>query len=224
LPASTREVVSGVVHLTANLLDASAVEPGALVEDIKTWARLVNAGGFATGRVVRDEAEAAGRSVWARLECESVPLAALKALQRMVQRPRRSGELAATTMLRRADGGPLSSAHQPLRLPEAIPFELEQPDDLRKLLRIEIEFHSPLAKPDQERVSSLLSMWDVLAEALGEPQGPDAVFEGHTRLLSPIIVEHEVIEYTPSWESLDYVVFLMLRLHESLPITRLTIE
>jgi hypothetical protein len=224
LPASTREVVSGVVHLTANLFDASAVEPGALVEEIKTWTRLVNAGGFATGRVVRDEAEAAGRGVWARLECESVPLAALNALQRMVQRPRGSGELAATAMLRRAEGGLLSAAHQPLRLPETFPFELEQPDDLRKLLRIEIEFRTPLAELDRAAVFGLLSMWDVLAEALGEPQGPDAVCEGHSRLLSPIILEHELIEYTPSWESLDYLVFLMLRLHESLPITRLTIE
>lgn len=224
MPALTREVVSGVVRLTANLLDASAVEPGALVEDIKTWGGLVNAGGFATGRVARVEAEAAGRSVSARLECESVPLAALNALQRMVQRPRGSGELAATTMLRRDEGGLSSSAHQPLRLPDAFPFELEQPVDLRKLVRMEIEFRSPLAEPDRATVSGLLSMWDVLAEALGEPQGPDAVFEGHTRPLSPIIVEHEIIEYTPSWESLDYVVFLMLRLHESLPITRLTIE
>jgi hypothetical protein len=224
LPALTPELVSGVVHLTANLRDASAAEPGAPVEDIKTWGRLVNAGCFATGRVVRLEAEGAGGRVRARLECEDVPVAALNALQRMVQRPRDSSELATTAMLRRDGGGLSTSVHELLRLPDAFPFELEQPVDLRKLVRIEIEFRSPLAEPDRATVFGLLSMWDVLAEALGEPQGPDAVFEGYTRLLSPIIVEHEIIEYTPSWESLDCVVFLMLRLHESLPITRLTIE
>ena len=225
LPASTREVVSGGVQLSANLLEAAAVEPSALVEGIKTWVGLVNAGAFASGRVVRDEAEAAGRSVWARLDCESVPLAALNALQRMVQRPRGTGELAATAIMRRAEGGGLINApHEPLRLPESFPFEFEQPFDLRKLLRFEIEFRSPLSEPARATVSSLLAQWDVLAEALGEPQGPDAFCEGYTRMLSAIIAEHELIEYTPSWEAVHCAVFLLLRLHESLPIARLTIE
>ena len=224
MPALTREVVSGVVHVTARLHDESAVEPGALVASIKAWGRLVNASGFATGRVARIEAEAAGRTVRARLDCESIPLVALSVLQRMVERLRGSGALAETVMLRREEAGLSISAPQALRLPDAFPFELEQPVDLRRLVRIEIEFRSPLAEPDRAAVSGLLSSWDVLAEALGEPQGPGAAFEGHTRMLGPSMVEHEIIEYTPSFESLDYVVFLMLRLHERLPITRLTIE
>ncbi len=220
--------ITGKVEIIVALADGNGVEPQALVALLSTWARAVDIGLFGSGRIHQQEyVETNGRQVSGRFDCERVPKAAFHLLVRMIRHfSQVKGRVESFSLLN--EGGQRLVADGNVTIPSlthSIPFAVEYPEDLKHYLHVEIEFRLPLTPRDRNAIFSALSVWDALIEAVADEkwwEGEESDYE--TRLLSPAIVEHQIEGYFASFECLDFMVFLCLRLHEGLAIERLTME
>jgi len=219
--------ISGTVEIVMALADDAAVEPSALVDLISTWVGAVELGLFGPGRLrLQGALETQSQRVRVTIECEHVPQAAFRGLSRMVQHfSKVRGRVESFELL--YEGGQRLVADGAMMipgLPQTPPFTLELPTDLHAAVRVEIEFRSPLAQSQRDAVFDALAIWDRLVEVLGDEEQWGERVDRDTRLLSPRLVEHEVIGYFASFECLHFVVLLGLRLHQRLSIERITIE
>jgi hypothetical protein len=222
---SIPERLTGTVEIIVTLADPAGGEPPALVELVSTWVRAVEIGFFGPGRIRLQAVETQGQRVSGRMECEQVSQTAFHALSRMIQHfSKMIGRVESISLFHEgqrlaAEGGAAIPA-----LPQSIPFAVEYPEDLKRYVRAEIEFRAPLAKVERDAVFGALAIWDALVEALGDEERWGQRIDYDTRLLSPAIVEHEVVGYFASFECLHFIVLLGLRLHQRLIIERITIE
>jgi hypothetical protein len=224
--------ITGAVEIIVVLADGAGVEPKALADFVSTWVRAVEIGLFGPGRVrVQQPVEMHGQQVSARLQSDEVSETAFQALSRMIRYfSKVKGRVASFNVFR--DGQPLVAAPKMAfpALPESIPFQVEYPEDLKRYVRVEIEFRLPLAANERDAIFAALSVWDVVIEALaeeewwGQQSDPGSKGDYKSRLLSPMMIEHWVGRYFASLECLDFIVWLALRLHRRLIIDRLTME
>ena len=225
--ASIPDRITGTVEIIVALADQASAEPPALVDLVPIWVRAVEIGFFGSGRIrLQGAVETQGKRVSASLECEQVSQTAFHALARMVQHfSKVKGRVESFSLFQ--GGGQLWAGESVVAippLPQSIPFEVEYPEDLKPYVRVEIEFRLPLTPSERDAIFDALAIWDVLVEALGDEERWGRKADYVTRLLSPAIVEHEVVGYFASFECLHFIVLLGLRLHQRLIIERITLE
>jgi len=228
LRASIPDELTGTLDIRVSLSDQPGAEPGALVALLSTWARAVEIGLFGAGRVRRrGEIETRGHEVSTSFECDSVARVAFGALSRMIRRFSKVNGLVERTslILDRQDMELERSVSRSIPpLPLSMPFEVEEPEDLKRYVRIEIEFRPELTPSQRDVIFDALGVWDVVVQALGDEERWTDRVDFDTRLLSPAIVEHQMDGYFAGVEGLQLIVLLGLRLHQSLTIDRITLE
>lgn len=225
--ASIPDYITGRIQILISLADDVGVATSALADLVAKWIRAVEVGFFGPGRIgLLGEVDTLGHRVSAWLECAQVSEIAFHALSRMIQRfSEVKGRVESTCFLREDSSYLMKERDLTIpALPQSIPFTVEYSDDLHADVRVEIEFRMPLAQAEREALFSMLSIWDMLVEALGDPQRWGEEIEYDTRLLSPAIVEHEVFGYFGGFECLNFIVLLGLRLHKQVTIERITFE
>lgn len=223
--ASIPDDFTGTAVIFLELAEEAAGEASALAAHAGTWARAVQIGllGSPSSRL-KGAFETQGRVVAGRFRCEQVPSDAFQVLAAMIGFfSHVKGRIEEFSVQHDGvnvvpAGGPSAPA-----LPLSMPFAVEYPEDLKRYVRIEIEFVHPLAPSERDAIFDALSVWDWLIEVLTGPLVGEAS-EYHTRLLSPAIIEHEVQGYSAGLECLRYVLRMGLRLHRRLPVERITIE
>lgn len=224
---SIPEGVTGVVRFHVTLADEPGAEARELADVVATWVRAVDLGFFAGGRIgLSEPMEARSRSVVVGVGCQGVPWVAFQVLSRMVSRFSRLKASVESVDLFHENGHRLAG-HSGLAvpaLPQSIPFAVEYPNDLHADVRLEIEFRDPVDQAERDALFAALSIWDVLIGALGEEDRWEESVDYATRLLSPETLEHEIHGYFASFEGLDLVVWMALRLHTRLTIERLRVE
>jgi hypothetical protein len=225
LPASIPDRITGTVEIVVVLAGAAGAERPALADLVSTWVRAVEIGFFGSGRIRLHAVEAQAQRVSGRLECERVSQTAFHALSRMIRHfSAVKGRVQSADLFHEgqrlvAEGGLTVPA-----LPQSIPFKVEYPEDLKRYVRVEIEFRAPLAQSERDATFAGLAIWDMLVAALGDEERWGARVDYSTRLMSPAIVEHQVDGYFASFECLHFIVLLGLRLHQQLIIERITME
>jgi len=224
LHASTAERVSGLLELRVGVA-GDVVAADAVTRRIVVWARAIEIGCFGASRVRVQSLQAQDDLVRAEWQCERLAASAIDGLARLLQ------HLAATqAKLDRVDlslDGRAVVPHPEVALPDlpdALPFEVEYPEDLKSFVRVEIEFRAALTQAARDAVFDAFAVWDVLVAAFGDAERWGDQVDLETRLLNPRIVEHQVNGYFASFECLHPVVLLALRLHRRLAIDRLTLE
>lgn len=225
LPASMSDV-TGKVQFMFTLADEPAgVDATALADLLNTWVRAVELGFFGPAGIRLPRSfETQGRMASGNVECANVPQAAFRALSKMVGRfSDAKGRVVMASMIRENgqhvgdDGGPAIPT-----LPASIPFAVERPEDLRREVRVEIEFRDAFGPAEQSALAEAFSIWDALVRGLGDPQREPDGSEYDTRRLSPEIIEHSVFGYVAGFECFDFIVLWGLRLHHI--IERITFE
>lgn len=222
---STPNGITGTVEILALLADDASAESATLVELVSTWVRAVEIGFFGAGHIRQQAIKAQGLRVSGRLECEHIPQTAFHALSRIVEHfSKMKGRVESISLFHEGQRLAIAGGEAIPALPQSIPFLVEYPEDLKRYVRVEIEFRAPLSQGELDAISAAFVIWDVLVAALGEQQRWGEEIDYGTRLLSPSIVEHEVFGYFASFECLYFIVLLGLRLHQRLIIERITME
>jgi hypothetical protein len=232
LRASILDRITGPVEIQVALADPTTVQPQAVVNLISTWIRAVGLGFFGPARInLQGEIETRGERIAATVQCEQVSPTAFRVLARLIQYfSRMTGKVKHFDIV--YEGQPVVAARGPLvpALPKSLPFVVEYPEDLKRYVRVEIEFRLALKPVERDAIFAAFSVWDVLIEALagkewwGQQRDPDSQSEYESRLLSPAIVEHQVDGYFAPFACLHFIVWLGLRVHSRLVIDRLTME
>jgi hypothetical protein len=226
------DLVTGTVEIAVELVDETGVDAQALADLASTWLRAVEIGLFGPGRI-RGQADvkADGRRVSGGFECEDLSQTAFHALARMIRYfSKTKGKVKKFDVYHEGQRVVAAGKTVVPALPQSIPFELEYPEDLKRYLRVELEFRRALSPGERDAIFAALTVWDALIEALAEEEwweqqgDSESESEYESRLLSPAMVEHWVDGYFASIECLDFIVWLGLRLHERLTIDRITME
>lgn len=224
---STPDAVTGEVCLDLALAAEAIGQAPALVDVIETWYRAIALGFFGDG----------GAS-WARplvvaeglvngcLRCERLHPIAFAVLTRMLARYSRL--LGRINSFRAIWNGRPSELLQQvdLAVPQAerVPFAVECSDVLNVEVRVGIEFVGPLDAVQQTLVFGALDTWDQLVAALGDDGRLHESAEYQTRLMDPSSVEHLVDGYFAPPEAFDLLVHMGVRLHQSVPVSRMLFE
>lgn len=224
--------ISGTVEIVVALADEAGVEPQVLADLVSTWVRAEEIGFFGPGRIrVQGAVETHGQQVSARVECDQVSPTAFRVLARMIRYfSRMKGTVKTFDVFHESRLAVTPRGAVVPTLPSSIPFAVEYPEDLKRYVRVEIEFHRAVTERERDAIFNALSIWDVLIEALagkewwGQQKDPESQSEYQSRLLAPAIIEHEVDGYFASIACLHFIVWLGLRLHQRLMIERITME
>ena len=164
--------ISGTVEVIVVLGDEGHDDDQALVDLVSKWVDAVEIGFFGPGRMrPLDPIATGGGRMTGRLECERVAHAAFHVLWRMTRyfsKVKRKVE----TFNVFHEGHSLSTAEgaESRALPDSIPFVVEYPEDLKRYLRMEIEFRAPISPSDRDALFHALSIWDALVEALADDE------------------------------------------------------
>jgi hypothetical protein len=227
LAVSIPEFTGKVRALFALGDDAEGGDAAALVDLVNTWIRAVELGFFGPAGIrLQGPIEARGTLVSGNMECASTPPAAFRTLSKMVERfAEAKGRVVIASMMGE-NGERLGNDGLPAipQLAASIPFVVERPEDLRREVRVEIEFRDAFGTAEQSVLVEAFSIWDAIVAALGNPQREPRGSEYDTRRLSPAIIEHTVFGYTAGFECFDLLVLFGLRLHPRHIIERITFE
>jgi hypothetical protein len=226
LRASISDTITGTVEIVIGPENWADAEPSALKNIVLTWVDAVQMEFFGPGEIrLQESVETHGENVSLKLVCQRASLAAFRVLLIMVRHLSKvSGrDLNISLFL---EGRRLQAGEDVVRisLPPSIPFAIEYPNDLHAAVRVEIEFRAPLTEKDQEAIFRALATWDALIAALGNEERWGERVDNYTQLLSPTIVEHEVVGYFASFECLQFIILIGLYFHRRLSIERITIE
>lgn len=226
MSASIPDRITGTVEILAALAVDASAEPPALAELVSTWVRAVEIGLFGPGRIrPQGVLETRGRRVSGRFECEQVSQTAFHVLLRMIRYfSKVKGQVDSFDVFHDGQQVVPAGGMTLLALPQPIPFAVEYPEDLKRYVRVEIEFRRPLTPNERDTIFDAFSVWSAMIEALGEEEWWGRRSDRQSRLLSLSIVEHEVNGYYASFECLYFIVWLGLRLHQRLIIERITME
>jgi hypothetical protein len=232
LRGSILDRITGPVEIQIALADPATVPPQALADLVSTWIRAVGLGFFGPARItLQGEIETRGARIALSVHCEQVSRTAFRVLARLVRYfSKMTGKVKHFDVV--CEGQRLVAARGAVvpALPKSIPFAVEYPEDLKRYVRVEIEFRLPLKPAERDAIFAAFSVWDVLIEALaakewwGQQRDPDSQSEYESRLVSPAVVEHQVDGYFAPFACLHFIVWLGLRLHPRLVIDRLTME
>ena len=218
--------ISGTVEIIVVLIDEADGNAQALADLVSNWVRAVELGFFGPGWIrLQGEIATQGRRITGRLEGKHVPQAAFHVLWRMIRCFSKVKDKVEIFNVSH-EGQPLEATRRVEipALPQSIPFVVEYPEDLKRYLRVEIEFRAPLAPSERDVIIHGLFIWDALVAALAEEEWWGRRSDHESRMLSPAIIEHQVNGYYAGFECLHFIVWFGLRLHQRLTIERLTME
>jgi hypothetical protein len=220
------EFINGAVEITVVLDPHAGAQTSALAKLLATWARAVEIGFFGPARLrPLGTLETHGLRVSEKFACEHVPQTTFYVLSLMIRRfSDFEGQVESLEIFHDAQPvAPVARRAVP-PVPQSIPFAVEYPEDLKQYLRVEIEFGRELTVSERDAIFDAFSIWDTLIETFGYQERGGRHVSYQSRLLSPAIVEHEVNGYYASLECLHYIVWMGLRLDQSLGVDRITME
>ena len=112
-----------------------------------------------------------GRRVSARLECEQLSPTAFRTLTLMIRYFSKVKNKVEDVRIFQERRGAVATGRAVVpALPRTIPFAVEYPEDLKRFVRVEIEFRNPLTPGERDAIFGALSVWDQLIEALADKE------------------------------------------------------
>lgn len=226
MPASTPEV-TGKVRISLVIAEVGEALPEELASVVRTWVRAIQHGFFGAVEIrVHGDIETEGWVVSGSVECHRVPRAAFRALSKLVSRFAQRKMCVVRSIITGDAGqrlGDDSGATVPV-LPPALPFTVEYPKYLRREVRVEIEFCHAFSQATWDVLLEAFHIWDVLVDAIGDPERSPDGSEYAVHRLSPSMIEHEIFGYIADFECLDFIVWLALRWHQHQRVERVTLE